>query len=86
MFPPNLFKNHVIHEIAPPVCPPCSRPVADLRGGLPRAPGGPGSGDGSAGAQAQSVQGQHHDGHLLRRRCPETPQETMAKILNSSER
>lgn len=50
----------------------CSRPVADLRGGLPGASGGPRSGDGSAGAQAQSLQGQRHDGHLLRRRHQET--------------
>lgn len=67
-----------------PCLTPRSRPVADLRGGLPRAPGGPGSGDGSAGAQAQSLQGQHHDGHLLRR-CPETPQKTTAKSTFGAE-
>lgn len=49
-----------------------SRPVADLRGGLPGASGGPRSGDGPAGEQAQRLQGQRHDGHLLRRWHQET--------------
>ncbi|XP_034383834.1 kinesin-like protein KIF26B [Cyclopterus lumpus] len=41
------------------------RPVADLRRGLPGASGGPRSGDGPAGGQAQALQGRRHDGRLL---------------------
>ncbi len=60
-----------------------SRPVADFRGGLSGAPGGPWGGDGSAGGQAQPLQGQRHDGHLLRCDCQEKAQEATPKSVRA---